>query len=281
MLNIGIIGAGEGGTSILKTFLEMDEINILGICDEDHTTPGIKMAKKNNINVFDDFKKLLSINKEKIILEVTGNQKLSELVKENADNNTKIIDSETSLILFKIVQSRESMLNKIENEANNLSDLAKNIGDTIKEVGKSNKEHLNDLNKTTENLTKAAKENQENLNETNNIIKFIKDVSEQTKMLGLNAAIEAARADQNTSGFNVVATEIRKLADETSDSVKEITNFIEKLNTSTENTRKKIKKMNNKMEEFNKNEEELKENLNEAANNIKNMADVLEDLSAN
>ncbi len=281
MLNIGIIGAGEGGTSILKTFLGMDEINILGICDKDHTTPGIKMAKKNKINVFDDFKKLLSINKEKIILEVTGNQKLSELVKENTDNKTKVIDSETSLILFKIVQSRENMLNKIENEANNLSELAKNIGDTIKEVGKSNKEHLNDLNKTTENLTKAAKENKENLNETNNIIKFIKDVSEQTKMLGLNAAIEAARADQNTSGFNVVATEIRKLADETSDSVKEITNFIEKLNTSTENTRKKIKKMNDKMEEFNKNEEELKKNLNEAANNIKNMANVLEDLSAN
>lgn len=279
MLNIGIIGAGEGGTSILKTFLAMDEIQIIGICDKNQRAPGIKLAKENNIDVFNDFQKLLNVRKEKIILEVTGNKNLSDLVKENADENTKVIDFETSLVIFKIVNSREKMLNKIENEAENLSSLAVDIGNTIKNVSEINKENINDLNQTTKKLTDASKDNKENLEKTNKIVNFIKDVSEQTKMLGLNAAIEAARADKNSNGFNVVATEIRKLADETNDSVKEITNFIDKLNNSTENTREIINEMNEKMITFNKNEEKLKEKLNEAADKIQDMANVLSSLS--
>ncbi|NPV73299.1 MAG: chemotaxis protein [Pelotomaculum sp.] len=60
------------------------------------------------------------------------------------------------------------------------------------------------------------------LNIMNSIIELIQEISDQTHLLGLNAAIEAARADEQGRGFNVVAEEIRKLANKTKESVKQI-----------------------------------------------------------
>jgi methyl-accepting chemotaxis protein len=278
MLNIGIIGAGDGGASILETFLDMEDVKVIGICDTNLDAPGILKAEENNISVYKDFNDLLNINREKVILEVTGNKKLSELVKEAADQKTKIIDSETSLILFKIVNSREEMLNRMEVEANKLCNLAADIGGTIKEISSSNTQNIAELDQTAEKLQQASENSKANLEKTNEIVKFIKTVSDQTKMLGLNAAIEAARADANANGFNVVADEIRKLADETGSSVKEITVFIDNLNQSTENTKENIDKMNQKVESFTENEKLMTEKLHNAADQITQMAERLSEL---
>lgn len=83
-----------------------------------------------------------------------------------------------------------------------------------------------ELSSTVQTINSNTHEMLKDVHNTDGILQLINEVSSQTHLLGLNAAIEAARAGDQGKGFNVVAEEIRKLASRTNTSVKDIKDII-------------------------------------------------------
>ncbi|EGW36884.1 methyl-accepting chemotaxis protein [Desulfosporosinus sp. OT] len=226
MVNIVIIGGGIGGVSMIKAFHALQEVNIVGVVDVRTDAPGIVLARNIGIKTTTNMDDLLRKTSVEIIIDVTGNEKVNELIMQNKLPESDVINSHVAKLMHTLVSNRETILDELSSQAKDTAIIAENLTQTISTIPPALDEITKDLVNHSQDLDNAVQKAEKNIVDTGEVINFIKSVADQTKLLGINAAIEASRAGEHGRGFGVVATEVRKLAEDSVVAVKKISTIL-------------------------------------------------------
>jgi len=135
------------------------------------------------------------------------------------------------------IQEMKSELDIVTSISQNVAQKAKESTSTIAEGGEKVARvitQMNNINTAVEQTSSVIDELYKKSQEINTIIEDIKSIAEQTNLLALNAAIEAAHAGEQGKGFAVVAEEVRKLAEQSQESVNNVYQIISNIKKDTE-----------------------------------------------
>lgn len=163
------------------------------------------------------------------------------------------------------------------------TEASKNSGRVAKEGGKVVEETIEGMNRIADVVRKSAVTVQalgKSSDQIGEIVQVIDDIADQTNLLALNAAIEAARAGEQGRGFAVVADEVRKLAERTTKATKEIATMIKQIQKDTYGAVESMEEGTKEVEVGKQLAEKAGRSLQEIIHGAENVVDIVSQVAA-
>lgn len=207
----------------------------------------------------------------------TATQNMAVISKETVSGVLKQ-QAETDQVATAMNEMTASV-QEVARTASNAAEAARNADSEAKAGKKVVLQTMQSIDSLAGEVEKAAQtitSLEADINNIGAIIDVIRGITEQTNLLALNAAIEAARAGEHGRGFAVVADEVRTLASRTQSSTHEIEEMIERLQIGA---REAVKVMNDSREKA-RNSVEMAESAGAALDTITAMISTMDEMSA-
>lgn len=181
------------------------------------------------------------------------------------------------------IQQMTTTIMETTRHANLATEASKKAGSLAVDGGKVVQETVSGMQKIAEvvrdasDTVKTLGKNSESIGE---IVQVIDDIADQTNLLALNAAIEAARAGEQGRGFAVVADEVRKLAERTTKATKEISVMISQIQKDTAGAVKSIEEGNSEVSRGKELAEKAGKSLQQIIHGSNQVIDVINQVAA-
>ena len=214
---------------------------------EEISTQQAELFKNLQISVKDLKDSLLAISKNTQVVSVTTTDTASSMNEMNSGIQTQM---ESIVKISQHINEISSDNKEIQVDINNLTSVKDSISKLTEEINSSiaeSKEVVVNLNTSNNTILDSFNYFKNIIAQIENAISGVRNISDNTNLLSLNASIEAARAGEAGKGFQVVAIEIRNLSDETKILLDSMQTLSESIITRTNNISDDLNNSNNQL----------------------------------
>ncbi|QMV41018.1 methyl-accepting chemotaxis protein [Cohnella cholangitidis] len=178
--------------------------------------------------------------------------------------------------ITELFKELSSAINAVANSAEDAAEMSEQTVGIAHDGAEALQSTMDGMNKVSLQMNQLEADS----NQIGNIIEVIGEIAEQTNLLALNAAIEAARAGEQGRGFAVVADEVRKLAERSSEATKQITTLIQGMQKSTESSVRVVADGVNQTRDTGAAFERITQKVNQSASRVVEIAAASEEQAA-